>query len=700
MPSRSGGFVARIQEAVERRTGQTVVDGERLAALEEAAKEGRALSRELDLLGWTVMDYLSGQPQEVRFEERKKMAQQARMVWAQDPQAGAAVDLSNSFVFGRGVQKPKARDEAVQEVIDEAWDDPDNQLVLTTMEAQVALNTDLELQSNVFLVMFDDGEDGKVKLGLLDHDTVEDVVRDPENRLRILWYLTKTMRRAWDFANDRPALPDVLGSGRSARKTEYYAHWRNVELAEEDEGREEEVPVPPDEKLGVGKVRHVAVNRTSEQAFGVPTMRRTIRWFTAYNDFMKARVDMAQAAAAFIMKRKVQGTPTQLAKLGARAVSRSAPAVDGPQTGPRPASMIDENEAVSHENINLNSGAGNAETDGQMIRSQISAATHFPQHYLGDAGSANLATATSMELPVLKHIEGRQEVWEGVFRWFIDRVIEKAVEDGKLDKYADEEEPEEEEVDGEVVEPFDYSQTTLGSPDGAPQLPAAPVPMRQAHEDQHEDEERTERDLSYEFSMPNPLKRATTDLVTAVSNIAKTFDPNNSNPELSRILLGVVLGEGLEMEDPQGAVERIFPEDYVDPMIAQQQQMMAQQMGQQPPGFPGADGQQHGQGNPYGAPMRATPPGAGPMQQASMEDLPNDALWDLQWKLGYDHPIAQEARRISEARFRDLPEGVQVRQRGRMTDLDRLFREEVLAISDEALVGLAGNTNGNGNGNH
>ena len=608
------------------------------------------------------------------------------------------------------MSKPRCRDEKVQEVVDEAWDDPDNMLVLTAYEAQIASNTDLELQSNVFLLMFDDGEDGRVKLGVLNHDTVEQVVRDPDNRLRILYYLAKVQKQNWDFDNDRPAFP--TGENTIPRPF-YYAHWKNVEHADEaDEQRDEKLPKPPDKKLGDGKVRHIAVNRTTEMAFGVPTMRRTIRWFTAYNDFMKARVDMAQAAAAFIMKRTAKGTPEQLAKLAAKSMSRQADyQVDTGditatgQAGPRPASILTENESLVHENMRLDSGAGNAEQDGQMLRSQISAATHFPQHYLGDAGSANLATATSMELPVLKHIEGRQEVWEGVFRWFIDRVIEKAVDDGRLDRYADEEAAPGEEVDAQPTFGPQSGAPDLGSPAGAPQLPPGPpVPMMQAHEDVPADEERTERDLSYEFSMPNPLKRAMTDLVTAITNIAKTFDPNNSNPELSRTLLAIALGEGLEMEDPQGAVERIFPEGYQDPAIAAAQAAQAQMgMGGAPPGgpqgFPGANGDQHQQVNPYGAPMQSPPPGQGQqMQQAlGLDALPNDALWDLQWKLPQGHPVREAARELSEARYRDLPEFLQLAQRGRGEELDKLFNEELAPVIDEVLTGMV-HPGGNGNG--
>ncbi len=694
------GLVGRLQEAAEARTGKVVADSARIEQLEEAAKEGRALKRELDLIGWTALDFLSGQSQELKYEERRKLAQQARMVWSQDPQAGAAVDLSNDFVFGRGVQKPKFKDKEAQKILDEAWDDPDNKLVLTTFEAQVALNTDLELQSNVFLVMFDSGEDGRVKLGLLNHDEVETVVRDTDNRLRVLYYVASRTIIEWDYDNDRAVPQKEKMADGVKRRVWYYEHLTNVQEADK-EGRD--LKKPPEDKMGEGRVLHVAVNRTSEMAFGIPTMRRTIRWFTAYNDFMKARVDMAQAAAAFIMKRTAKASPGQLARLASRAVSQG----DAPGAGPASASILNENESVKHDNMSLNSGAGNAVQDGQMIRSQISAATHFPQHYLGDAGSANLATATSMELPVLKHVEARQEVWEGVFRRFIDRVIEKAVEDGLLDENADVEV-----LDGEVV---DGPSKELGAPQfNRPQGPAPEgygfPTLSEAYQDQADDEAETKRDLSYEFAMPNPLKRTMTDLVSAVANIARTFDPNNTNPDLSRVLLGVVLSEGLELDDASGLVDSIYPEGYVDPAIAaaQAQQEMARQMAEQQSGFEGADGNQGSQGNPYGAPQQGTLPEN--VQEAMFNQQfaahPVPSAW-----LGFARQLPEgdpfrkmvEAKLapVTEARFTDLPEAMQLKGRGRVTDAERDFEATVGAEIDTALAGLVvGGSGHNGmNGN-
>src|SRR3954447_24178909 len=100
--SRNGGLLTTLVEAVTDRVGVSPVPSERLQHLELVEADYRAQSRELDLLGWSGADYLSGNEQEVTFQSRKKMAQKARVVWRQDPQAGASIDLLNSFTFGRG----------------------------------------------------------------------------------------------------------------------------------------------------------------------------------------------------------------------------------------------------------------------------------------------------------------------------------------------------------------------------------------------------------------------------------------------------------------------------------------------------------------------------------------------------------------------------------------------------------------------
>jgi hypothetical protein len=585
------GVSKRLQEAA----GVSLVAPEERAVeerlLEATTRELSATRKDLDLLGWTALDYVAGMPQDMPVQNRRELVAHARRVWRRDPMAGAAVDLLNDFTFSRGVPLPRARDEEVQIVIDEAWNDVDNKAVLTTYAAQLALGTDLTLQSNVFLAVFDDGDDGKVKLTIVPHDSVIDVVRDPDNPMRILYYVVQVNDTEWDFDADAPKVKAAAGAAAGTGGTYkagqapvgrvlYFEHWLNCRMLRE-EGID--FPEPPAEKQAAGKMYHIATNRGSEMAFGVPRMERTLRWLTGYNEIVAARVDMAKAAAAFIMKRKITGTKGQVERLASQAISRrselgaASAAGTGSQIPPATGSILNENESVQHEPLKLDSGSSGAMQDAQMIRAQVSAATRWPQHYLGDVNAASLAGSTAIELPVLKLVEANQELFENLFRAFLDRVIERAVEVGRLDKNAPAPE-------GEALEAAD-----------------------------NDDEESTERDLSYEFKMPSAMRRMMTDLVTSVATTAQTFDPNNSNLELSRTLLTIVLGEAFELQDPAEAVDRIFPEGYVDPAV-QAAQAQAEIPGTEgfdqasEEGAPtGGDGQDQAT-NPYGAPMKSPPP--------------------------------------------------------------------------------------------
>jgi hypothetical protein len=709
--AREGGALNRLREAAEERTGYTLRRGDELALLEASDVERRAMQREMDLLAYSALDYFGGNEQDLQAVERRKLAQRSRVAWQKDPQAGGAVDLLNDFTFGRGVPKPKCADPKVQEIVDEAWDDPDNKLILTTYAAQMALGVDLSTQSNIFFLLFDDGADGKVKVGILEHDAVENVVRDEEFRQRILYYVARRKIVKWDFVNDQAKVElerdrDIIQN----RPVRYYEHWENVEVAEEERGAALEKAPPA--KTGKGKVFHLYVNKTTEAGFGHPVMDRTLRWFTAYNNFMEARVDMARAAAALIMKRKAQGTPNQIERMAMKALSRRSTlgaAVDRDRLaevppGPKAASILNENDTVTMEPFKLDSGAGNAETDGQMIRSQISAATHFPQHYLGDAGSANLATATSMELPVLKTVEGRQEVFEGLFRWFTDRVIQRAVDAGKISKELDAEEiakkREEEEAkkakrEGAAAQAA-QAQAQMAAPGGPPQQQGN-LSLTEAHAEAVEDEEDTERDLSYELSMPSPLRRMLGELVTAVEGIAKTFDPNGTNTELSRVLLGVALTDGLEVEDAQAIVERVFPPGYEDPALAA---AMAAQREPPPGAEPGTGeggGEEEGAENPYGGRMKSqTPEEAAKRPYGSM--LAESIVLGRGGIPMFLRPVpavVPEARRLAEANFAQLPAAAQDASNERVDELEQRFGVEVISAAEEALKRF---TQANGNG--
>lgn len=740
---RRGGLIGKGLELLQETTGQVVVPAERMELLEATYDDHRILSRQLDSIGYTVLNYLGGQSQEMQPMHRLRVVQQARVVWMNDPQAGASVELMNDFCFGRGIPRPRAKDQKVQDAIDKAWDDPDNQEVLTTIEAQLALGTDLALQSNIFVLVFglEEGDGPGIKLSLLRHDDVTGYVPHPDKRHRVLYYLARELRQVWDYKLHafKPIDPASL-----LNRPTYYAHWRNVDLSEEEDKDgtgADEAPVgadpveyAPAEYVGKGRVYHLRINRTSEMMFGVPRFQRTMTWYSAYNKFVKDRLDIVAAAAALIMKRKIKGSPSQITRDAAKALSRVSPlaAADPggllPQSGPRAASIIDENESVQHEAFNLDTRAGNAQQDAQIIGAPISAAERFPRSYYGDPTNSNLAMATSLELPVLKAVENRQEVFEGLVRFFTDRVIEKAVDSGEIP----------EELDPQEIEKLNRSPWTPGDQDPdagaaemqqsleeaaraeldagreivevarvrprvAGELDIDPVVLlvsmdddgyhytvlQQGYEDQETDEVDTERNLSYEFSMPSPLRRMMGDLITAVMNIAQTFDPNNTNPRLSRALLTIALGEGLEVQDAPDLVDEIFPEGYVDPIVKAQMDAAAQPV----------DPNAQDPNNPYHGPMQSTMP----------EDM-RSAPYQAQESRIVGRTRARDGSEVLWTRRKQLAEGhddraepVRRQIEGDRDDAQEMFARDVVgtaldSIDRETLLPTGSDNNGSGGG--
>ena len=118
------GLVGRAVDYAEDRLGFRMVEGSHYEALEEASEKLGFFIDEAGELAYSTLDYFAGRPNEMRPERRNRLAARSRRALREDPLARAETDLVANFAFGRGVAKPTASDEKVQELIDEAWMDP------------------------------------------------------------------------------------------------------------------------------------------------------------------------------------------------------------------------------------------------------------------------------------------------------------------------------------------------------------------------------------------------------------------------------------------------------------------------------------------------------------------------------------------------------------------------------------------------
>jgi hypothetical protein len=145
-------------------------------------------------------------------------------------------------------------------------------------------------------------------------------------------------------------------------------------------------------------------------------------------------MNVVQAISQIALRVKAKGGPRQLSQVASQLadISRLSQQIEGSTT--RRDVVSDQNKtriAVENQGTELqpavtDTGAGSASIDIQTLLGQVSAGTGIPPHYFGNSGSASLATATAMELPVMKMMEARQELWENVYRDILGWMLRRA----------------------------------------------------------------------------------------------------------------------------------------------------------------------------------------------------------------------------------------------------------------------------------
>lgn len=617
-------MIARLAERAEETLGfglRPTTELKRAALIES---EFYTLRDEAEDLAFHAMDYMSGRPSEMAHERRKRIAQRSRVALKFDALARAEGQLLADFAFGKGVPIPTARDEKVQQVIEEAWSDANNEEKLTGFMAQRKLSNELLTTGELFVTLYVAG--GRIRVGRLDPDTVEAVVPDPEDRLRPLWYMARLRRFEWDFDNDRAKVEtDLMEGGRP--KIMYYKHWRNyddavAERALSEFDGEQSLITPDREKIGRGVVFHIAVNQTGEELRGNPPWAAALRFFEAMNVLTEAHVVMAQGASTFVARRVMRGSPQQVYKAAASVAGHVSelgagrlglggqPQAEGPTAfapgAPPPSppgSWWNENESSKLESLSLNSGAGQMVQTGQIVRAPIAAQSGFGQHYLGDASNANLATASTLELPANMRIESWQELFAQLYRWFTDRAIEAAVKAGRL-----------------------------GGLDGFPE--DGPIGEMRLHEaeDRAAMERRTKRDLSYEFVMPFPGRRQLADVSTFVANLRTAIDPNGVSIPFTRQLLRFAY-ETMGVQNVGRAVEEAIPDKPIPGGIGPQEvpEVMPPGGGDgNPTDTPPAQSTPPEGERPKNVKRQSTPPGERPMSEKLTEEwIPAELRQDV-----------------------------------------------------------------------
>lgn len=414
------------------------------ARLLEANADARLMARKLeDSANWSNTGEMT--PTSIYDANRVVRNDQVRKAYRyyfNDPIIRRTVDLSTLYTFGKGIPRPSYRDNVddadaeellAQAHIDALWADSYNQETLFSLRAQFMKSLELQLQGNVFLLLFRNeyapqGDPDQIRrmpsaLTMTDipHQEVVEIIHHPGMRKVPVFYKRVYTPQEYDFDASTE-----YGEGTYKAKepvTIYYRHWRN-EAPERWNGKEWG---PDRKKIAAGRIYHITANRTSDMKFGISELNSYLKWAQGLNEYMTSRMATVQAIAQFALQLKVAGARQGTKQVSQaveqlRDISRLAGQVEGTTDLSRLAANQGRTKiAASNENAQLepmvqDTNAGNAQMDSNIFKGQVAAGSGIGVVHLGTDPSIIAAGAVAQDAPLMRMIEFRQELWKDVMR--------------------------------------------------------------------------------------------------------------------------------------------------------------------------------------------------------------------------------------------------------------------------------------------
>lgn len=319
--------------------------------------------------GWLTLGgsqaYLNG----LTDAERILSVQKARVYAVKDPLAKQSIRLWTDYGFGTGMTWT-TKDEKTEKVLKAFWNSPDNKNLLSASGQRMSSDK-LKIDGEIFFALFLQPK-GKVIIRRINPLEITDVVTNPDDAEDVRYY-----KREWN------------------NKTAYYRSYRN----KEDKG-------VGDIKASRGAdalIYHLPINTIGQR--GNSELLAVLDWIKLYRQFLASRVALMLALSKFAWITKVKGGQAQVDAI--KAVTQDKDIHAG--------SHMAENMGSDTKPIKTDSGARNAYEDGRQIKLAIFAGVGWPEQYYADISTGNLATAKTVELPVMKMIESYQAIWTDAY---------------------------------------------------------------------------------------------------------------------------------------------------------------------------------------------------------------------------------------------------------------------------------------------
>lgn len=334
-----------------------------------------------------------------------KITQLARLNYIKNPLIKRGVDVQTYYVFGRSINI-SAKDELINEVVQHFLNDENNKHELTSQQARKARDKELRVDGNLFFALFSQPQTGNVRVGTILTDEIKDVIRNPENRNDVWYYLRQWSVEEFDLD---------AGTMKQVTYKRYYCDLHNRDMKRAAIG-----PIPVDQTC---VVYHVKVGGFSDWKFGVSEVYAALDWARAYKGFLEDFAKIIKSLARFAWNRKTsggaRGVTAAVAKIGSTFGNNGI----GLETNPSPvagATNVSSGDGESLDPIRT-AGSTTPADDGKPLRIMSGIAMGLPDSIAsGDVDQGSRATAKTLDRPTEFQFIDRQELWVGIFTTLLD----------------------------------------------------------------------------------------------------------------------------------------------------------------------------------------------------------------------------------------------------------------------------------------
>lgn len=298
------------------------------------------------------------------------------------------------------VDADQTEDDDLQNQVDTFLQDPRN-LRLTSARGQQRLSKKLLVDGELFFAIF-----GGEIIRTIDSLQIKGLIKNPDDDDETIAYVRQMPTGKILYYRD------------SRLDDERLKEFKSVQLEDKFSGKK--ITIDQFESDNNGEpvlVYHLPFDDLTDR--GNSLLSSVVDWTMQQRKFMEARVAIVQALMKYGHKLSVKGGQSTVDAIRVRLQSTmhdtgSAATERNPK--PAPGSSFIKNAGLDIDPMPRATGAGDAKNDGDQLKLMVCAGVGIMLHYFGDPSTGNLATATAMELPMLKQFGGYQRLWKDAWK--------------------------------------------------------------------------------------------------------------------------------------------------------------------------------------------------------------------------------------------------------------------------------------------